>query len=167
MANESSYDVLHGVRNEHDILQLSDTAYAEELQFQEPLQMSTIPSQMKIDDRLFPSSLVTPAAVVKVVGKWKGLKEEEDDHQIVWPPMVVIRNTSIPTDDKWKGMRSLELRQQFSSYDAIKVRHCYGPQGHLGISLLIFEKSAAVEVNEGWDKAGKPQGLSLGNIIDR
>ncbi|GLT46209.1 hypothetical protein SLA2020_199830 [Shorea laevis] len=142
MADESSYDVLHGVGNEHEILQLSDAAYAEEWQFQEPLQMSMIPSQMKRDDRLSPSSLVTPAAVVKV-GKWKGLKEEEDDHQIVWPPMVVIRNTSIPTDNKWKGMRSLELLQQFSSYDAIKARHFYGPQGHLGISLLIFEKSAA------------------------
>ncbi|GLU14143.1 hypothetical protein SLE2022_307310 [Rubroshorea leprosula] len=273
MANESSYDVLHGVGNEHEILQLSDAACAEELQFQEALQMSMIPPQMKRDDPLSPSSLmpsqlttpaltvkegelssessednrvvqdedvdgddgafadtdehdsasipeshetgknnklfkkffeeeinkcqwhcpackggpgavtkfqrlqdlithaktegarrvklhrefaklleaevkrkrplVTPAAAVKVVRKWKGLKEEKDDHQIVWPPMVVIRNTSIPTDNKWIGMRNLELLQQFSSYEAIKARHFYGPQGHLGISLLIFEKSVA------------------------
>lgn len=34
-----------------------------------------------------------------------------------------------------------ELLDYFSSYATVKPRHLYGAEGHLGISLLIFESS--------------------------
>ncbi|XP_050364361.1 protein SUPPRESSOR OF GENE SILENCING 3 [Argentina anserina] len=77
-------------------------------------------------------------------GKWKGLTVEEKDHEIVWPPMVVIMNTKLEQDDndKWIGMGNQELLDYFSSYSAVRARHSYGPHGHRGMSLLIFEASA-------------------------
>lgn len=39
-------------------------------------------------------------------------------------------------------MGNQELLECFSSYAAVKARHSYGPQGHRGMSLLIFEASA-------------------------
>lgn len=39
-------------------------------------------------------------------------------------------------------MGNQELLDCFSSYTAVKARHAYGPQGHRGMSLLIFEASA-------------------------
>lgn len=39
-------------------------------------------------------------------------------------------------------MGNQELLQYFDSYEAVKARHSYGPQGHRGLSLLIFEPSA-------------------------
>ncbi|CAL0306707.1 unnamed protein product [Lupinus luteus] len=80
----------------------------------------------------------------EVFGKWKGLKDEEKDHAIVWPPMVVIQNTQLEQDEKekWIGMGNQELLDYFSTYAAAKARHSYGPQGHRGMSVLLFEPSA-------------------------
>ncbi|XP_077231860.1 protein SUPPRESSOR OF GENE SILENCING 3 homolog [Tasmannia lanceolata] len=84
---------------------------------------------------------VIPAG--EAFGKWKGLHSTVSDHDIVWPPMVVIMNTRLEKDenDKWIGMGNQELVDYFSSYDAVKARHSYGPQGHRGMSVLIFEGS--------------------------
>lgn len=87
------------------------------------------------------TSVIPPG---EMFGKWKGLKDEEKDHEIVWPPMVIIMNTKHEKDenDKWIGMGNQELLDYFSSYAAVKARHSYGPQGHRGMSVLIFESSA-------------------------
>lgn len=34
-----------------------------------------------------------------------------------------------------------ELLECFGSFATVKARHLYGPQGHLGTSLLIFEST--------------------------
>ena len=39
-------------------------------------------------------------------------------------------------------MGNPELLDYFSGYAAVKSRHSYGPQGHRGMSILIFESSA-------------------------
>ena len=39
-------------------------------------------------------------------------------------------------------MGSQELLEYFSQYEARKACHSYGPQGHRGMSLLIFEPTA-------------------------
>lgn len=39
-------------------------------------------------------------------------------------------------------MGNPEFREYFESYDSVKVKHSYGPQGHRGISVLVFETSA-------------------------
>ncbi|TQE04959.1 hypothetical protein C1H46_009430 [Malus baccata] len=85
---------------------------------------------------------VIPAG--EAFGKWKGLKDEEKDLEIVWPPMIVIMNTKLEQDDndKWIGMGNQELLDYFSPYAAAKARHSFGPQGHCGMSILIFEASA-------------------------
>ncbi|KAF7126605.1 hypothetical protein RHSIM_Rhsim11G0171500 [Rhododendron simsii] len=83
-------------------------------------------------------------AAGETFGKWKGLDERVKDRSIVWPPMVVIMNTWLELDenDKRLGMGNQELLDSFSSYSPVKARHAYGPQGHRGISVLIFENSA-------------------------
>ncbi|EOA20190.1 hypothetical protein CARUB_v10000486mg [Capsella rubella] len=80
----------------------------------------------------------------EIYGQWKGLGEEEKDHEIVWPPMVIIMNTRLDKDDndKWVGMGNQELLEYFDKYEAIRSRHSYGPQGHRGMSALMFESSA-------------------------
>ncbi|CAL9135303.1 unnamed protein product [Musa textilis] len=85
---------------------------------------------------------VVPAG--EVFGKWKGLKETSTDHEIVWPPMVVVMNTLLEQDEneRWIGMGNQELLDYFSSYAAVKARHSYGPSGHRGMSVLVFEATA-------------------------
>lgn len=39
-------------------------------------------------------------------------------------------------------MGNQELLDYFSTYAAVRARHSYGPQGHRGMSVLIFEASA-------------------------
>ena len=39
-------------------------------------------------------------------------------------------------------MGNQELLEYFSQYEAVKARHSYGPHGHRGMSLLIFEPTA-------------------------
>lgn len=43
---------------------------------------------------------------------------------------------------QWVGMGNPELLDYFRSYEAVKARHSYGPKGHRGMSVLIFESSA-------------------------
>ncbi|XP_028753272.1 protein SUPPRESSOR OF GENE SILENCING 3-like, partial [Neltuma alba] len=78
-------------------------------------------------------------------GRWEGLDKQVKDHEIVWPPMVVVMNTRYEQDEnkKWIGMGNQELLDCFSEYAALKARHSYGPQGHRGLSVLIFEPSIA------------------------
>ncbi|KAD2394117.1 hypothetical protein E3N88_41094 [Mikania micrantha] len=77
-------------------------------------------------------------------GQWKGLDEVVKDKEIIWPPMVVIMNTQLEQDesDKWLGMGNQELLDYFGPYEAVRARHSYGPKGHRGMSVLIFEASA-------------------------
>nr|XP_019708275.1 protein SUPPRESSOR OF GENE SILENCING 3 homolog [Elaeis guineensis] len=85
---------------------------------------------------------VVPAG--EAFGKWKGLRETTTDYMIVWPPMVVIMNTLLEKDEneKWIGMGNQELLEYFNTYAAVKARHSYGPHGHRGMSVLIFEATA-------------------------
>ncbi|KAJ0977241.1 hypothetical protein J5N97_012715 [Dioscorea zingiberensis] len=86
----------------------------------------------------------TSVIPTEAFGQWKGLRETTSDHEIVWPPMVIIMNTLLEQDEnnKWIGMGNQELVDYFHSYAAVKARHSYGPQGHRGMSVLIFESSA-------------------------
>lgn len=76
-------------------------------------------------------------------GIWKGLRENTD-RPIVWPPVVIIMNTRLEQDKdgKWKGMGNQELLSYFSKYHVKEACHAYGPDGHSGMSALIFEGSA-------------------------
>lgn len=40
-------------------------------------------------------------------------------------------------------MGNQELLDHFKAYAALKARHSYGPQGHRGMSMLIFDDTAA------------------------
>ncbi|KAK1628362.1 hypothetical protein QYE76_002677 [Lolium multiflorum] len=93
------------------------------------------------EDMLRRGSSVVPSG--EQFGKWKGLRESTD-REIVWPPMVIVMNTLLEKDDddKWLGMGNQELLEYFSDYAANKARHAYGPGGHRGMSVLIFESSA-------------------------
>ncbi|KAI3709468.1 hypothetical protein L2E82_39230 [Cichorium intybus] len=75
-------------------------------------------------------------------GQWKGLNVK--DHEIIWPPMVIIMNTHLEQDEneKWLGMGTQELVEYFDSYEAVRGRSSFGPEGHRGMSVLIFDTSA-------------------------
>lgn len=83
--------------------------------------------------------------VGEVFDRWEGLSETVKDHEIVWPPMVIVMNTRNEQHEngKWSGMGNQDLLDCFCNYAASKARHSYGPQGHRGMSVLIFEYSAA------------------------
>ncbi|EMS59902.1 hypothetical protein TRIUR3_00587 [Triticum urartu] len=81
------------------------------------------------------SSVVQPG---EHFGKWNGLTESTD-RQIVWPPMVIVMNTRL---EKVVRHGNQELLEYFSTYAVTKARHAYGPVGHRGMSVLIFESSA-------------------------
>ncbi|KAJ0755530.1 putative protein SUPPRESSOR OF GENE SILENCING 3 [Helianthus annuus] len=111
-------------------------------------------AKMMEDYMRLKGAIINPAG--KSYGQWKGLNEVVKDREIVWPPMVVkdreivwppmviIRNTRLTQDasQKWLGMGNQELLDYFKSYGAVRGRHSYGPEGHMGISVLIFESSA-------------------------
>ncbi|KAH9299220.1 hypothetical protein KI387_030902, partial [Taxus chinensis] len=80
----------------------------------------------------------------EMFGKWKGLQETIIDREIVWPPIVIIQNTILDQDEneQWVGMGNKELLDYFRGYKAMKARHAYGPKGHRGMSVLIFEETA-------------------------
>ncbi|WCJ40308.1 Protein SUPPRESSOR OF GENE SILENCING 3 [Euphorbia peplus] len=81
---------------------------------------------------------------VKPCPKWKGLREDKKDHEIVWPPMVVISYTlcSMDENDKWIRMMNQEVIDMFSSYAAIvNAQQCYNVETRCGMSMLIFESS--------------------------
>eukprot|EP01018_Ginkgo_biloba_P035339 Gb_06157 [translate_table: standard] len=80
----------------------------------------------------------------EMFGKWKGLRDTVNNQEIVWPPIVIIQNTILDQGDceQWIGMGNKELLEYFKGYKAMKARHAYGPKGHRGMSVLIFEDSA-------------------------
>ncbi|CAK7357013.1 unnamed protein product [Dovyalis caffra] len=89
-------------------------------------------------------TLVTPLG--ESFGRWQGLDARVKDYEIAWPPTVMIMNTRYEQEEngkQWTGMGNQELLNHFSSYAALKARQSYGPQGHRGMSALIFDSTAA------------------------
>ncbi|MCD9643384.1 protein suppressor of gene silencing [Datura stramonium] len=103
----------------------------------------------------------TVVARGEVNARWEDAKFQ--DKLIMWPPMVIIMNTMLEKDvnDKWIGMGNQELRDYFSSCTTLKAaRSSYGPRGHRGISVLIFEATAvgymdALLLNEQFSEQGR------------
>nr|GFA34672.1 hypothetical protein [Tanacetum cinerariifolium] len=65
----------------------------------------------------------------EVFGKWSGVDENDGDWKIVWPPMVIVRNTQFEQDEngKWIGMRPKRLLEYHKSSGAVQARHAFGP----------------------------------------
>ncbi|KAJ9551082.1 hypothetical protein OSB04_015127 [Centaurea solstitialis] len=87
---------------------------------------------------------VTLVPAGEAYGEWEGVKKDVQDEKIVWPPMVIVMNTQLKKDEKekWIGMGTQELLDYFASYEPVRARHSFGPEGHRGMSVLIFETSA-------------------------
>ncbi|KAH9302938.1 hypothetical protein KI387_014521, partial [Taxus chinensis] len=84
------------------------------------------------------------SVVQHVYGKWLGLENVYSEHEIVWPPMVVIQNTNFgPSNNQQKvmGMGTTELLECFKQYKPTKAKYASGPKGHCGVSLLVFDDS--------------------------
>lgn len=69
---------------------------------------------------------------------------DADEEFILWPPMVVLRNARAGFDEEaglWSGMGNTEDVKELVSCQHIKgkPRHAYGPEGHRGMTLLVFD----------------------------
>ena len=64
--------------------------------------------------------------------------------------MFYINNnlTILEFNLQWLGMGTEELLEYHKSSGAVQARHAFGPEGHKGISVLIFDTSV-----EGYEKA--------------
>ncbi|PWA87127.1 Zinc finger-XS domain-containing protein [Artemisia annua] len=96
-----------------------------------------------LDEELFRRGAVA-VQNAEVFGKWVGVDKGVGDWNIVWPPMVIVQNTLLEQDEneKWVGMGTHELLEYFDSFEAVKARNAFGPEGHRGMSVLIFDASA-------------------------
>lgn len=61
---------------------------------------------------------------------------------------------------QWTGMGNQELVDYFSNYAAQRARHSYGPNGHRGTSVLIFDNTAmgyleAERLHKQFEKEGR------------
>lgn len=101
----------------------------------------------RLEEELRVRGAGTSSTVAGKFGKWKGLRDTDDSVNplVLWPPMVVVQNTQLELDeqDKWIGMGNPELLDHFKEYNPLKARHAYGPQGHRGMSIVLFADSPA------------------------
>lgn len=88
-----------------------------------------------------------------IQGHWSGLsssRKEREKKIVVWPPVVMVVNTHLfQNGSKWEGMGNKELEEHFADFKYVtKRKHAYGPDGHRGMSILIFDTR-----HEGYDEA--------------
>ncbi|XP_047309707.1 protein SUPPRESSOR OF GENE SILENCING 3-like [Impatiens glandulifera] len=95
------------------------------------------------EERKIRGAPIVPAG--EAFGQWRGLSHQTmKDCKIVWPPIVIIMNTKLKKgeDEKWIGMGNPELLQYFHEYNTSKAKHADEPQGHRGMSIMIFDSSS-------------------------
>jgi hypothetical protein len=73
---------------------------------------------------------------------------------------------------QWMGMGNEELLEIFKDLNPVKARHAYGPQGHRGISMLIFAESPTgyynaqrLETQFNEDRRGKSNWEAAGKLL--